>query len=98
MTYKTEQESFWHGKFGDDYVDRNSEANKALVSGNINLFSKIISACDKIGSVMELGSNIGLNLVAIKYLMPELQDISAVEINEKAASILEQRELMYLLF
>lgn len=91
MAYKTEQESFWHGEFGNDYVDRNSYENHGLISGNINLFSKIISSCNKIESVIEFGSNIGLNLTAIKSLMPELKDISAVEINEKAADILEQR-------
>lgn len=91
MTYKTEQESFWHGQFGNDYVDRNSETNSKLISGNINLFSRIISVCDRVESVIEFGSNIGLNLIAMKHLMPELKDISAVEINERAADILEQR-------
>lgn len=29
MTYKTEQENFWAGDFGNDYVDRNSDATQA---------------------------------------------------------------------
>ena len=39
MTFKTEQETFWHGEFGDEYVERNQGLQ--LKAGNIHLFSKI---------------------------------------------------------
>ena len=35
----TEQDEFWKGKFGKDYVARNSV--KRLLKNNISLFSKI---------------------------------------------------------
>jgi len=83
--FKTEQEAFWHGNFGDDYVERNKSSQ--LLSSNIALFSKIFSHTTNVNSVIEFGANIGLNLKAIKILMPEI-DLSAIEINEKAAEIL----------
>lgn len=89
--YKTEQEQFWAGEFGDNYIERNSYENKELIAGNINLFSKVISRCSEIKSVIEFGANIGLNLIAIKELIPSITDIRAVEINQKAADMLESR-------
>ena len=34
MTYKTEQENFWAGKFGDEYIDRN--IGKKLTASNLD--------------------------------------------------------------
>ena len=34
--FETEQESFWEGKFGDDYINRNNE--EGIVELNINFF------------------------------------------------------------
>lgn len=84
MGYKTEQENFWQGEFGDEYIKRNN--NKKLISSNTALFSKILSNKDKITSIIEFGSNIGLNLHALEILLPE-SEISAIEINEKAKYI-----------
>lgn len=89
--YKTEQEKFWAGEFGDDYIERNSYENRSLIASNINLFSKVISRCSELKSVIEFGANIGLNLIAIKELLPSITDIRAVEINQKAADMLESR-------
>ena len=36
MDYKTEQEKFWAGEFGDDYIERNKSA--ALAASNLNFF------------------------------------------------------------
>jgi len=41
-----------------------------------------------IHTVLELGSNIGLNMIALRQLLPDVK-LSAVEINEKAASELK---------
>ena len=79
--FKTEQENFWAESFGNEYVDRN--ANIDLVSANLALFSQIFRQTQQIDSVIEFGSNIGLNLLAISKLLPKAQ-LSAVEINQKA--------------
>jgi spore coat polysaccharide biosynthesis protein SpsF len=36
MNYKTDQESFWAGEFGTQYIQRNQSNN--LLSANINFF------------------------------------------------------------
>ncbi|MDR1895164.1 MAG: hypothetical protein LBR10_00040 [Prevotellaceae bacterium] len=80
--FQTKQENFWAGEFGDDYINRNS--GRDMVANNIALFSKIINATDgSIKSILELGANIGLNLLALKRLLPDVE-ISALEINDKA--------------
>ncbi len=39
--YKTEQEDFWSGKFGDAYVERNSD--ETILASNTALFSTVLS-------------------------------------------------------
>ena len=79
--FKTEQERFWAGNFGNEYIDRNK--NEQLISGNIALFAKILACTENVRSVFEFGANIGLNLIAIKHLLPNVA-LSAVEINKQA--------------
>ncbi len=79
--FKTEQENFWAESFGNEYIDRNANIN--LVAANLALFSQIFRQTQQIDSVIEFGSNIGLNLLAISQLLPKAQ-LSAVEINQKA--------------
>ena len=78
---RTEQEKFWGGKFGDDYVGRSNRPHD--LSNNIPLFSKILSRTKSIESVIEFGANTGLNLITIKQLLPNV-DLSAIEINKKS--------------
>lgn len=86
MTHTTEQETFWHGEFGNAYTDRNKGPD--WVASNEALFAKILGSERELRSVLELGSNIGLNLRALRRLLPAAK-LSAVEINEKAAAELK---------
>ena len=79
--FTTEQENFWFGEFGNDYIDRNN--NDLIVASNLSLFSKILSSTSSINNVIEFGSNIGLNLRALDKLLPGVE-LTAVEINNKA--------------
>ena len=85
--FKTEQEKFWAGEFGNEYASRNKD--QEIVAANIALFSKILSKAPQINSVIEFGSNIGLNLRAIKQLLPNVE-LSAIEINELAVEQLKK--------
>lgn len=87
MNYTTEQENFWAGDFGDEYISRNESAKD--LSAKIAAFSKILTCTSSISSVIELGSNIGLNLQAIKHLLPNVET-TAVEINKSAVDYLQQ--------
>jgi len=87
MTITTEQEVFWQGNFGNDYTDRNR--GPQWIASNMALFSKVLNRTRGIRSVLEFGSNIGLNLMALRQLLPEAK-LSAIEINEKAATELKE--------
>ena len=87
MTYKTEQEIFWSSKdWGENYIKRNGYKK---VKSNINFFSNIISKTSKIKSLIEFGSNIGLNLIALKNILSNVE-FSAIEINKDACQELEK--------
>lgn len=88
MNFVTEQENFWAGDFGDHYIDRNSSPD--LIASNTVFFAKILASTRGVNSILELGANIGLNLAALRWLLPKAR-LSAVEINPKAAEILRQR-------
>ena len=84
MTYRTEQEAFWAGDFGNAYIDRNADAR--ILAGNINLFSRILAHAAPVASAIELGCNIGLNLRALRHIHPQMS-LTGVEINERAAGL-----------
>jgi len=87
--FATEQENFWAGDFGDEYTRRNR--GQAVVAANTAFFARILSHLPKVASVVELGANIGMNLLALRRLLPEAR-LSAVEINESAAAELRRIE------
>jgi pseudaminic acid biosynthesis-associated methylase len=82
MTYKTEQENFWAGEFGLNYIDRNN--SEQLLYSKVAMWARMLQTANDINSVRELGCNIDLNLVALKRLQPTL-NLSGYEINEEAA-------------
>lgn len=88
MTYQTEQETFWAGKFGNEYINRNNDTE--LIAANLALFSRIFQSTNSIKSIIEFGANIGLNLQAIGQLLPHA-DLSAIEINSNAVEILKKK-------
>ena len=81
MREKTEQESFWQGEFGDAYVDRND--GEAVIAANLALFAKALGRAGRIDSLVEFGTNRGLNLIALNRLLPHCR-LAGVEINAKA--------------
>jgi len=87
MVYKTDQEEFWAGEFGDDYINRNK--GKEVVASNLKFFSRALNVAHDIGSCIEFGANIGMNLSALKLLYPE-QDQFAIEINSEAVGQLKK--------
>lgn len=82
MTFKTEQETFWAGEFGTEYIQRNQ--GDALLASNLAFFSKALHQAHGIKNCIEFGANIGMNLKAIKLLHPGI-DVHGIEINADAA-------------
>ena len=87
MNYSTDQEEFWAGNFGDEYIKRNR--SKELLASNLNFFSKALKNANKIKSCIEFGSNVGMNLMGLKLLYPEIL-LKGIEINVKASKELEK--------
>lgn len=82
--YTTEQELFWKKEFNDGYIERNK--SHRLFSAATAEFSRILKNTNNVKSIMELGCNIGLNLMALKQINNDFK-LSAVEINTKAIEI-----------
>lgn len=87
MTFKTDQEAFWAGDFGTDYIQRNQ--GDELLASNLNFFAKALRQARSIKSCIEFGANIGMNLKALKLLYPGI-DAYAIEINAEAANQLSE--------
>ncbi|MCM1495272.1 MAG: hypothetical protein NC089_05670 [Bacteroides sp.] len=85
--YKTDQEKFWKGEFGTEYINRNAE--NSYLCNKIHFWSMVLSKTNGVKSCLEFGSNIGFNLKAIKTLFPNM-GIGAIEINDTAVQIMKE--------
>ena len=86
MSSRSEQEEFWAGEFGTGYIDRNS--SEEWVRSNKVFFARSLSGLSQSpGSILEIGSNIGLNMLALKDLYPQAK-LASVEINTGACTAL----------
>lgn len=84
---QTEQEAFWAGEFGHQYIARNT--GQDLIAADTALFARILARMEPVRSAIEFGATIGLNLRALRHLCPRAE-FAAVEINANAADALEQ--------
>lgn len=67
MGIETDQENFWSGEFGDEYIKRNE--NEKLFTSNINFFIKALSRTKNLNSCIEFGSNVGMNIKALRLFI-----------------------------
>jgi pseudaminic acid biosynthesis-associated methylase len=87
MKYKTNQEDFWAGQFGDKYIERN--VGQHLLASNLHFFATALKVVSRINTCMEFGANVGMNLRALALLYPDLS-LHALEINKEAANHLSK--------
>lgn len=80
--FDTPQEAFWAGEFGNDYIGRNR--SDQLLASNLQFFSRALKRAGRVGSCIEFGANIGMNLRAMRLLYPDAQ-LQGIEINPTAA-------------
>ena len=83
--YNSLQEKFWSGKFGSSYTLRNQNPDKKNT-----ILKDIIKNKLKITSVIEIGSNTGLNLDVIKSYYKKIKTVG-IEINKDAYAILKTK-------
>ncbi len=87
----SEQEDFWTGTFGTEYISRNKGSD--LLASNTYFFSNALKfISNKPETLMEIGANIGMNVDALRNLFPRLE-VSAIEINEDACQILDKKSV-----
>lgn len=89
LKLETEQEKFWAGEFGDEYCERDANKGEFLKASNIASFSTIFSHTRGVKSIVEFGANTGMNLVAIRDVMPETE-LSVIELNARAVDKLKK--------
>jgi spore coat polysaccharide biosynthesis protein SpsF len=85
--FRTDQEGFWAGEFGNQYIVRN--VGEKLLASNLNFFTSSLRQARRLRSCIEFGANVGMNLRALRLLYPEMQ-LHGIEINEDAAGQLAQ--------
>ncbi len=83
--FRSAQEAFWAGDFGDSYISRNT--SQQLLASNLSYFSRALRPAPRIASCIEFGANVGMNLKALQQLYPSCA-FRGVEINGKAATLL----------
>ena len=85
--YITEQEKYWRGEFGNNYIERNFVDEKTLME-RTRVWAKMLGSIvgDRPASILEVGSNVGLNLRALARLTDAR--LIAVEPNANARKIL----------
>ena len=82
-----EQLASWTGAFGDAYIERNAATRRTLGLALKKWSNILLQFRDvKLNSILEVGSNIGLNLRALKLLTEA--ELYAVEPNKKAVEVL----------
>lgn len=89
----TAQLEFWRGDFGDSYIDRNS-ANMEHLRARVAMWAEIMNVVTGAPpkSILEVGSNIGNNLRALRTLSSAR--MYALEPNAQARDVLLQDKVV----
>jgi len=84
---ESDQIQFWRGNEGDDYAKK-YPASEDRVKPRYGMWNRILSAFaqDEVGSILEVGANVGTNLVVLKNLTNAR--LFAQEPNDNTRSIL----------
>ncbi len=84
--FSTQQEDFWAGEFGSEYINRNRGDD--VLAARTHLLSQSLRNAKKIDTALEFGANIGINILALRHLLPRAK-LAAIEINAAAVSELK---------
>ena len=91
---KTSQLTKWTSDFGDEYAERNAFEEWRTAPG-AEVFRRMLSGRE-VGSVLEVGCNVGLNLIFINALFAGRVQLYGVEPNLKAYQTLLSQPQMQL--
>lgn len=86
------QLGLWRGEFGDAYIERNT-AEESSINNRKTMWRKMLAATGMPpASILEVGSNIGLNLRALREIVEA--DLYAVEPNATARRTLVENGVL----
>jgi pseudaminic acid biosynthesis-associated methylase len=89
---KNKQEALWRGEFGDAYIGRNDIDPKRLAALTENWTRILRPSLRTPQSILEVGSNIGLNLRALRRLTGA--EFYALEPNAQARQVLADDDIV----
>ena len=89
------QLKFWQGKFGELYLRRNQATSKKVNEG-VAAYSRIFRHIKNLESVLEVGSNIGIQLTILRHLLGNSTKLLAVEPNKTAFDVLNNNKFLKL--
>ena len=84
--YITQQENFGQA---NSEMNMSQEVKEEIIYSNIDFFKKALKNVTDIKTCIEFGSNIGLNIRALKKIYPD-QEHHVIEINKKAVEYLKE--------
>jgi pseudaminic acid biosynthesis-associated methylase len=92
LSYQNDQQKFWVGDFGDEYVERSKDLNtineiykKQTGMTFSEMYESFFENLDRNIKIIELACNVGLKLKILKEL--GFKNLYGVEINKKAYEI-----------
>lgn len=92
MTGVNDPLASWRGNFGTSYIERN-QATAEVTHEAADVFRRVLGSCGLIGqitSVLEIGANVGINLIGLRQVLGPEARLSAVEPNPRACEALRQ--------
>ncbi len=88
----TPQLNLWRGEFGDQYIGRNA-ADEANIKALVRMWTTMLRSLHRHpASMLEVGSNIGLNLRALRRITSA--ELFAVEPNATARQIMVENDVL----
>jgi pseudaminic acid biosynthesis-associated methylase len=87
-------EEFWRGEGGKAYTDRNAVGERLTVANNIAFFARALRRAPGLQRVIELGAGAGMNMTALRALLPQAE-LMAVEVNEYAAHKITEADYIF---
>lgn len=88
---KTDQEKFWRSDFGNKYTER-THLERRYFTTRVKMWSDILMHSNDIKSVFEIGSNTGINMEVIQFLLNKKISTNGIEINKKASLIAKKNK------
>jgi len=86
----------WQGSFGESYIQRNPPTVEAT-SDAAAVFRRILDCSGillEISSVLEVGANVGINLIGLRQVLGQAARLSALEPNPQACEELRRNKAL----